>query len=148
VPTNIQIRVTSTLINSSVPLMSNVLRFGVTPYAIPPKVAPPATDELFIVGSATPGMWNNPVPTPAQKFTRVNATFYTLTFNVTGGGSYLLLPTNGIWAKYGCLGGNNSNNPDGDDFKAEGGDFLAPAVGGMYRLDVDFQRGKFTMTKL
>ncbi|MEK7199408.1 MAG: hypothetical protein AAB212_05760, partial [Bacteroidota bacterium] len=67
---------------------------------------------------------------------------------LSGGNSYLFLPVNGDWgAKYGAIGANNSNNPDGDDFKPGGGDMLAPAVSGNYKISVDFQRGKFTVTK-
>jgi hypothetical protein len=63
-------------------------------------------------------------------------------------GSYLLLPINGFWgAKYGGLGSNNTNNPDGDDFKPEGGDLRSPATPGTYKIVVDFQRGKFSLTR-
>jgi len=155
VSANIEIRVTSTLTNGSVPLPSNVLTFTVTPFEIPPKVTPPGTapnyddGELFIVGSATPGDWTNPVPVPSQQFTRVSATLYTIEINLSSGNSYLLLPKNGDWgAKFGAIGNNNSNNPIEDDFRAGGGDLLAPAVGGLYRIDVDFQRGRFKLTKL
>lgn len=148
-PHNIEIRVISTLLNKTVPLISNKLSFTVTPYAIPPKVAPPASGELFLVGNATPGGWNNPVPDPAQKFTRVSETLYELTVNITPGGSYLFLPVNGSWsAKYGFTGSNNANNVNGDDFKPEGGDMLAPTTSGSHKIVVDFQRGKWTITKL
>ncbi|HEY6503216.1 MAG TPA: SusE domain-containing protein [Chitinophagaceae bacterium] len=144
---SIQFRVTSSLINTSVPLASNIIKFTITPYAIPPKVTPPASGELYIVGSATNGGWTNPVPVPSQKFTQVSPTLYRITVNIIGGNSYLLLPVNGDWgAKYGALGANNSNNPNEDDFKAGGGDLLAPSVSGMYTIEVDFQRGKFKLT--
>jgi hypothetical protein len=42
----------------------------------------PAVDtvpsQLFIVGSATAGQWNNPVPTPSQEFTRANSSNFAL----------------------------------------------------------------------
>lgn len=146
---NVQFRVTSTLLNNSVPLSSNVLKFTLTPFAIPPKVTPPASGQLYLVGSATQGGWNNPVPVPTQRFTQVSPTFYTITVPIIGGGSFLFLPVNGDWgAKFGYTGSNNTNNPNGDDFKANGGDMLAPSVSGNYKIDVDFQKGKYTMTKL
>lgn len=159
VPANIEMRVTSTLVNNSIPLPSNVLSYTVTPYEIPPKVTPPGTapdyadGELFIVGNATPGGdatgWNNPVPVPSQQFTRVSATFYTIEISLFAGKSYLLLPENGSWsAKFGAIGGNGSNNPIEDDFRAGGGDLISPTVSGLYRIDVDFQRGRFKLTKL
>jgi starch-binding outer membrane protein SusE/F len=146
---NIEMRVRATL-GTALPLYSNVVKFTATPYAIPPKVAPPSSNKLFMVGSATPGGWSNPVPVPSQEFTRVSPTLYELTVSIVAGGSYLFLPVNGDWsAKYGGVGSaNNSNNVNGDDFKAGGSDLLAPSVSGTYKIQVDFQRGKFTLTKL
>lgn len=146
-PHNIEIRVKSGLgtINAA-SLTSNVLKFTVTPYAIPPKVAPPASGRLFIVGNATPGGWNNPVPVPSQEFTKVSETMYEIVVPMNGGLSYLLLPVNGSWdAKFGGMNNNNGNNVNGDDFKAGGADLLAPAANGNYKIVVDFQRGKFTV---
>ncbi len=149
---NIEMRVTST-IGTAVPLYSNILKFNVTPYVIPPKVTPPSTGQLYIVGNATPGGdatgWNNPVPVPSQQFTKISTTLYEITIPLIGDKSYLFLPENGSWTvKYGAIGANNTNNVNGDDFKAAGGDMKAPAVSGNYKIEVDFQRGKFTVTKL
>lgn len=144
----IEIRVKASLANSATTLISNTLKYNVTPYAIPPKVTPPATGKLFIVGSATPGGWTNPVPTPSQEFTQVSPTLYTINVALSGGNSYLWLPENGVWTKYGGVGANNSNDPIEGDFKAEGGDMIAPAASGNYKIEVDFQRGKYKLTKL
>jgi starch-binding outer membrane protein SusE/F len=149
IPHNIEFRVTASLVNNSLPISSNILQYTVTPYAIPPKVNPPASGELYIVGSATPGDWTNPVPVPSQKFVQLSPMVYELTVQIIGGGSYLFLPVNGDWGdKYGGLGANNTNNVNGDDFKRGGGDLLAPATSGTYKIQVDFQRGKFTLTRL
>lgn len=151
---NIEMRVKATIAGApQTQVVSNVLKYTVVPYKIPPKVEPPASGELFIVGNATPGGdatgWNNPVPVPSQKFTRVSPTLYEITIPLIADKNYLFLPVNGSWdAKYGAMGGNNSNNPDGDDFKAGGGDLKAPAVSGTYKITVDFQRGKFSLTKV
>ncbi len=151
-PHNIEIRVSSALAFNAGLLRSNVLKFTVTPYAIPPKVDPPGTGKLFITGSATPASWQCGCGEPelgSQRFTQVSPTFYTITINLTGGGSYLLLPQYGSWsAKFGGVAPNNANNVNGDDFRAGGNDLLAPATSGSYKIDVDFQRGKFTVTKL
>jgi hypothetical protein len=147
-PHNIEMRIRST-IGSAVPLFSNVVKFTVTPYAIPPKVTPPASGRLFLVGSATPGGWSNPVPVPSQEFTKISPTLFQIIIPLTGGGSYLFLPVNGDWSvKYGALGANNTNNVNGDDFRQGGGDMLAPPASGNYKIEVDFQRGKFQVTKL
>ena len=146
---NLEIRVKSYLRTGAVPLYSNVLKLTARPFAIPPKVAPPASGKLYIVGNATPGGWNNPVPIPDQEFTKLSSTVYEITVSISGGNSYLFLPINGDWTtKYGGLGGNNTNNPDGDDFRVGGGDLKAPTISGNYKIQVDFQRGKFTLTKL
>jgi starch-binding outer membrane protein SusE/F len=147
-PHNIEMRVTSS-INNTIKLYSNVVKFIVIPYAIPPKVTPPTTGKLYLVGSASPGGWNNPVPVPSQEFTKTSTTFYQLTVALSGSNSYLFLPLNGDWGvKFGAIGGNNSNNVNEDDFRQGGGDLLAPAVSGNYKIEVDFQRGKFKLIKL
>ena len=146
---NIEVRVISNLVNNNAPLISNVLQFSATPYVIPPKVTPPTTGKLYLVGNATPGGWNNPVPVPSQEFTKLSNTLYQITVNLVGGGSLLFLPLNGDWGtKYGAIGGNNSNNANGDDFRVGGGDLLAPAAAGTYKITVDFQAGTFTVVKL
>lgn len=146
---NIEVRVISNLVNNNAPLISNVLQFSETPYVIPPKVTPPTTGKLYLVGNATPGGWNNPVPVPSQEFTKLSNTLYQITVNLVGGGSLLFLPLNGDWGtKYGAIGGNNSNNANGDDFRVGGGDLLAPAAAGTYKITVDFQAGTFTVVKL
>ena len=150
IPHQIEVRVSSNLAGAEATrLYSNTITYTVTPFAIPPKVAPPASGELYMVGNASPGGWDNPVPSPSQRFTRVSETLFELTVNITPGGSYLFLPVNGSWsAKYGFIGANNGNNVNGDDFKAEGGDMLAPTTSGSHKIVVDFQRGKWTITKL
>ena len=146
----LQIRLIANLVNSNATLMSNVIRLSTTPYAIPPKVDPPTSGNLFIVGNATPGDWNNPVPVPSQQFTKVSTTLYQIdNLPLIGGNFYLLLPVNGDWsAKYGAIGANGTNNPDSDDFRPGGGDLVAPAASGNYKIVVDFQRGKYILTKL
>lgn len=150
---NMEIRVKSFLGTNSAALTSNVLKYTVTPYVIPPKVNPPSTGKLFITGGATPASWQcgcGEAELASQQFTQVTPTLYVLnSIQLTGGGSYLLLPQYGSWAaKYGGVGGNNSNNVDGDEFKENGSDLKAPAATGNYKIEVDFQSGKFKLTKL
>ncbi|HXS55158.1 MAG TPA: SusE domain-containing protein [Hanamia sp.] len=151
----LEIRVTSFLINSSEPLRSNVLKYTVTPYAIPPKVTPPTTGTLFIVGSATPGGsahgWDNPItqPVAAQQFTQVSNTVYTITIPLIGGGEYKFIAVNGNWTQQWSIAKND--DPDmvtGGDLVFNGANILAPAASGNYKIEVDFQRGKFSVTKL
>lgn len=147
---NIEIRIKSFLENNSAQLISNVLNFAVTPYAIPPKVAPPSTGKLYLVGDATAGGWNNPVPVPTQEFTQMSPTLYEITVDLTGGKEYLLLPLNGDWGhKYAVSDKSLPGLSNGGDFKYDANDnFPGPTASGTYKIVVDFQRGKFTVTKL
>ena len=147
---SIDIRLLASLSSSATKLISNVLKFTVTPYAIPPKVAPPTSGQLFMVGDATSGGWNNPVPTPTQQFTKLSATLFELTIALTGGKEYLFLPVNGDWShKYAVQDKSASGLNSGGDFGYDKNDnFPGPAISGNYKIQVDFQRGKFTVTKL
>jgi hypothetical protein len=143
---NIEIRVTSFLTNSAVPLISNVLKFTATPYTIPPKVNPPSTGHLYLVGDATDGGWNNPVPVPTQEFTKIDDLHFEITVFLTGGKQYLFLPLNGDWGhKYACKK-TADQSPDGGDFGFDFSDnFPGPLISDSYKITVDFQRGKYTV---
>ncbi len=135
----VEYRVKATTASGSV-AYSNAVNVSVTTFS-------PVPANLYIVGDATPSGWNNPVATPSQQFTKVDAYKFSIRLGLTGGKSYLFLPVNGDWGhKYGGVGANNTNNPDGDDFKPEGGDLKAPASSGVYDIVVDFQTSKFTVT--
>jgi hypothetical protein len=145
---NIEIRVRSFLTNQSAPLNSNVLKYTVVPYPIPPVVNPPSTGKLFLVGDATNGGWNNPVPLPTQEFTKKDALHFEITVPLIGGKEYLFLPLNGDWGhKYACKK-KTDQSPDGGDFGFDLGDnFPGPTASGTYKIVVDFQRGKYSVTK-
>ncbi len=146
---NIELRVKSFLTNQSAVLYSNVIKYKVVPYPIPPVVAPPSTGKLFLVGDATNGGWNNPVPTPAQEFTKKDALHFELTVALIGGKEYLFLPLNGDWGhKYACKK-KADQSPTGGDFGYDFGDnFPGPTASGNYKIEVDFQRGKYAVTKM
>jgi len=154
---NLEIRVISSLTNNSAQLISNSVQFTARAYSIPPKVTPPASGTLYITGSATNADWQCGCGESApadQTFTQVTPTLYELTTTLKSGGSYLFIPRYGTWNavppdpnKYGGVGANNTNNVNGDDFKPGGGDLLAPSETATYKIVVDFQKGKFTVTK-
>ncbi len=148
---NMQVRITATLASNAVPLASNTVTFTATPFAPPPKVQLPATSALYIVGDATPGGWNNPVPTPSQQFTKVSNTKYEITVALLAGKHYLLLPENGSWATKYCVEDNSIPGLAGGGdfvFKSSGGaDIPSPDVDGTYKITVDFQTGKFSAVK-
>ena len=116
--------------------------YNVTPYLGP--VPPPS--NLYIVGDATAGGWNNPVPTPAQQFTRISLTDFQLTIALTAGKGYVFLPLNGDWAHK--FGGTSAT---GGTILADGAvpssNTPSPAVSGTYLIDVNFLTGQYTLTK-
>jgi hypothetical protein len=150
VASNLDVRVISSYANNNEQLMSNTVTISYTPYVTPPKVAPPATKKLYLVGSATADAWNNPVPV-AQQFEMVDSVDYAGVFNLSAGGQYLLLPLNGDWTnKYAVT---DANVPaTGGSFGYNGGNaayntnFNGPAAAGWYEIWVNFQTGTYTVT--
>ena len=145
----VDVRVVTSYANNNEQLASNVLTLTMTPYVVPPKVAPPATKTLFLVGSATAGGWSNPtVPIATQQFTRVDSVTYQGKFYLNGGQQYLALPVHGNWDnKYAVANNNAFGLANGGDFGYNLSDnFPGPAVTGIYIIKFDFQAGKFTVT--
>jgi starch-binding outer membrane protein SusE/F len=145
-----EVRITAS-IAGSIPKVSNVIRFTATAFVPPPKVPVPA--NLFITGDATPANWmgGGDAPVLAQKFTRITGTntFEIASLAIVGDKSFLLVPAYGDWSnKFGGLGANDANNVNGDDFKVGGNNLKVPSVSGNYKISVDFQTGKYTLTKL
>jgi hypothetical protein len=153
---NVDVRVVSSYPNNNEQYASNVLKMKMTAYKIPPKVLPPTTNELFIVGNATPGMWDNPVPTPNQKLVRMDSVTYGAVLELNAGGQYLLLPVNtNVWtAKYGVMDNTLPGLSAGGEFGFRldpdpnfNQNFPGPATAGWYRMIYDFQGGRFTVTE-
>ena len=145
---NIDMRLVSSYGNNNEQKKSAAVRVNATPYKVPPKVVMPSTGSLFIVGAATVGGWENPVPAPSQEFSRIDETTFGGIFQINGGEEYLLLPVNGSWdTKYAI---KNNQTPgidqDGSFFFSDnnsGDNFKAPAETGLYKITVDFQLGKY-----
>ncbi len=150
-PYDVDVRITSSYANNNEQYQSNVLKLKMTAYVIPPKVVPPASNKLFLVGSSTAGIWNNTVPAPAQQFKRLDSVTYEGTFYMNGGGQYLLLPENGSWDhKFNVADATVPGLVNGGSFGLDLGsaNIPGPATTGMYTVKVDFQRGLFTVTKV
>ncbi|MEO7313005.1 MAG: SusE domain-containing protein [Chitinophagaceae bacterium] len=147
-PAKVEVRVKSS-IGTNLPLYSNVLKLTITTY-LDVAVPLPTTGGLYLVGDATAGGWNNPVPTPSQQFTKVSNTFYEITVPLVGGKEYLVLPLNGDWAhKYAVPNKTVAGLSAGGDFKFDANDnFPGPAVSGNYKIQLDFKLGTFKVTKL
>ena len=157
-PHNIQVRVESFLqpFTSSTavaaPLYSTALNYVVTPYAPPPKVVPPKSGTLFIVGSAIAvSGWNNPISpatqVPIQQFTKVSPTEYKITVPIVGSGEYKLIAVDGSWTDQWSVATNDDPTELlGGPFVYNGNNTLAPAASGTYLIDVNFQTGMFSLT--
>jgi hypothetical protein len=148
-PASIEVRVIASLGAAVTKLTSNVMRFNVTPFAPPPKVPIPTMGTLWIIGDAVASGWNNPLPAPFvtnQRFTKVSDTQYELVVALKPG-AYKLIQENGVWGtQYHMVEGTAS----GGTFQKKDSDpaFPGPAAAGNYKIVVDFQTGRFTVTKL
>lgn len=145
---SMEVRVISSYANNNERLISNVLPISITPYKVPPRVALPITGKLFIVGSATMGGWNNPVPTPTQELARLDETTWGGVFEMNSGSHYLLLPENGSWDnKFSVATNTIPGLNEGGDFGFNLPDNIpGPTNAGWYKIIVDFQTGKFKVT--
>ena len=157
-PHNVQVRVESFLqpftsaTAVAAPLYSNTMNYVMTPFAPPPKVAPPKSGTLFIVGSAIAvSGWNNPISpvtqVPIQQFTEISPTEFKISVPLVGSGEYKLIAVNGSWTDQWSVATNDDPAAiNGGPFVYNGNNCLAPAASGTYIIDVNFQTGMFTVT--
>jgi hypothetical protein len=148
VPVDMDVRVTSSYANNNERLASNILKIKMTPYKVPPKVVLPSSSKLFLVGSASQGGWTNPVPVPTQEFVRLDETTWGGIFQLNGAMEYLLLPVNGDWShKYSVADNTIAGLNQGGNFGFDlAQNIPGPATSGLYKIIVDFQSGKFSVT--
>lgn len=148
---DVDVRLVSSYGNNNDQKTSNVIHIKATPYKVPPKVALPTTLKLFIVGSATQGGWNNPVPTPSQELARLSETSWGGVFQLNAAGEFLILPINGDWNSKFAVQDNTTPGIEaggafgfniGSDFSQN---FKGPAAAGWYTIIFDFQLGTFTV---
>lgn len=140
-----EVRVKSTLGEGAAQQVSNALVYKVTPY-VDVAIPLPPTDDLWLVGSATPNDWNNPT-TEAQKLTRTSFTTWEITMNFVGGGDYLIIPENGQWKKYSVADKSLPDLWQGGTFGQElPDDIPGPPTAGVYKLELDFVLGRFKLT--
>jgi hypothetical protein len=146
VPYDMDVRVISSYGNNNEQYTSNTLKVKMTPYKVPPKVGLPAGGKLFLVGDASQGGWNNPVPVPNQEFARLDETTWAGVFNIVGGKNYLVLPVNGSWDHKYSVADASVPAESGDFAYDNPSNFNGPAASGWYLIVLNFQSGKFTVT--
>jgi hypothetical protein len=138
---NLDFRLISSYANNNEAHTSNTITVSYTPYVIPPKVQPPSSKQLFLVGDATQGGWANPVPVPTQVFERVDSVDYAGVFNLLGGFHYLALPVNGDWThKFATNEANPATTGGTFGFDASN-NFAGPVTSGWYTIWFNFQTG-------
>ena len=142
------VRVVSSYANNNERYNSNTVTLSVTPYVTPPKVTPPTSGLLFLVGDASQGGWNNPVPVPTQQLEKIDSVTYGGVFNLIGGKQYLLLPVNGDWShKYSVADNTIPGLSAGGSFGYDlSSNFPGPDASGWYKIIVSFQHGTFSVT--
>jgi starch-binding outer membrane protein SusE/F len=143
---NVDVRVVASYTNNNDPQTSNTLTLTVTPYKIPPKVAPPAA-ALYLVGAATQGGWTSPVPVPTQVFEQVDSVDYAGVFNLNGGQQFLILPQNtGSFGNKLATNDNTETGTGGTFAYNDNNNFTGPATSGWYTIWLNFQTGVYTIT--
>lgn len=149
---SVEIRIKASLANSALELYSNPIALNITPYL---DVAVPLsfTGNLFIIGSATQGGWNNPVPAVTQQFTQTSSTTWEIVVDLAGSNEFLVLPNNGSWDnKYAAKASNLPDPNTGGEFGYNGGNpdfnnnFPGPSATGTYKIVFNFKTGKYTIT--
>ncbi|MFN8250928.1 MAG: SusE domain-containing protein [Ferruginibacter sp.] len=152
---NVELRIKSVISGGAAALYSNVIKIKLTPYldfAVEPPGTPAAQyndGNLWVTGDAFASGWSNPLLAPyltSQKFTKIDVLHYQLivTFNATGG--YKLIQEQGIWSsQYHALAPADALS---GTFEKRDADPQFPSPGaGSYKIEVNFQTGKYTLTK-
>jgi len=120
-----------------------VVNFQTNTYSVTPVAVP---SNLYIVGDATAGGWNNPVPVPSQQFTKIDNYTFGIITNLTAGNSYLFLPLNGDWGHK--FGGSTDGTSGGvllADGAVPGSNTPAPSSSGLYSIVVNFATNTYTV---
>ena len=148
----IEARLISSYGNNNEQLISNSISMTAKPYKVPPAVALPFADKLFIVGGATDFGWNNSNPMPAvRQLTRLDETTWAGIYFLNGGSAYLLLPEAGNWGnKYSVqdnsIPGAANEGPFGYNLPQDIPGNVSQGAN-WYKMVFDFQVGRYKLTK-
>jgi starch-binding outer membrane protein SusE/F len=151
VPVDMDVRLITSYANNNERITANTVKIKMTPYKVPPKVALPTTNRLFIVGDATDFGWSNdaapPFP-PTREFTRLEETVWAGIFNLKGSGAYKLLQTQGVWnTQYHMIAGGTAEAGSFELKDADPG-FPSPSTAGSYKIVFNFQTGTYMVSKV
>ena len=132
------------------PLYSSTMTFQVTPYSPPAAVTPPASDTLYITGSATAKGWmvgGDPTSVAGQGMTRVSPTLYKITLPLIGGQQFLVVPVAGSWTNKYATDNASSLSTGGTFALNKANNFNGPTASGTYTVTFNFQTGNYTITQ-
>ena len=108
----------------------------------------PTNDSLYIVGAGFEN-WSNPIPAAdvaSQAFTTVSPTEYKINVLLVGGSEYKFIAKNGSWGEnWGIAKADDPTEVNGGPFTSGSQNILAPAVTGIYTIDVNFAINIFTV---
>lgn len=155
----VEMRIKAALASGAGVLYSNVITVEATPY-LDFAVEPPGTaaanyadGNLWVIGDCfgTPN-WTNPLPSPqdvTHKFTKIDLLHYELTINLVSGGGYKMIQEQGVWGtQYHAIDGSAGAAMEGA-FEKRDADPQFPSPGaGRYKIEVNFQTGKYKLTRL
>ncbi|MCP9752634.1 SusE domain-containing protein [Ferruginibacter sp. HRS2-29] len=145
-PHDIYSRLIASYANNNQQLYSNTIKINASAYKVPPKVALPSSNKLFMVGDATQTGWGNPASNPTQELLRIDETTWGGIMNIVGGKEYLLLPISGNWDHKYSVPIDNAPVSGGDFGYDLAKNFKGPATDGWYKMIYDFQYGKYSVT--
>ena len=109
----------------------------------------PSNDSLYIVGASFEN-WSNPIPAAdvaSQTFTEISPIEYKISVLLVGGSEYKFISQNGSWTNnWGIAKADDPTEVNGGPFTAGSQNIKAPAVTGIYNIDVNFASNIFTVT--
>lgn len=144
-PHQVEMRIKASLssITNAAMLLSNVLKYRITPYQDPTLLPP----DLYITGDATASGWTNTPPTN-QKFTYLGSKKYELTLPLVAGGGYKFLTKLGQWQpQYGSSSSNGGSLQVNDGTTSDPPGINAPGAGN-YKITVDLGAMSYSIVKV
>jgi starch-binding outer membrane protein SusE/F len=148
---DLYVRLITSYGNSNESYTSNVIKISAKAYKVPPKIALPLTERLFIVGGASDFGWDNnssPLFPAAREFARTEETKWVGIFNLKANEAYKVLQKQGDWdSQFRMLPGGTAEAGEFDQKNADPA-FPSPTETGKYKIIMNFQTGKFSTVKV
>ncbi|MCS7027493.1 MAG: hypothetical protein NZ519_01900, partial [Bacteroidia bacterium] len=103
-------------------------------------------NDLYVTGSGVPSGWTN-TPPASQRFTnKGNGIFELPSVNIIPNAQIKFLPVHGQWNPQFSVGTADPGNLTGSIIRADATPIPTPAVGGAYKIEVNFVTYRYTFT--